>query len=381
MIQNGNFQKARVQIHSPCRCQDKTPDTESEFFWEYSYKPQKAVFTILLEMKAEYDKMMIKVRKRKIQEEEKMAEIYDIAILGAGPAGISAAIYAARARLNTLWLDRQFAQGGQILNTYEVDNYPGLPGISGMDLGEAMGDHAAKLGIEPVRENVLSVENAEGSGSEKIIRTKKHEYRARTVILACGASHRRLNIPGEEEFSGMGVSYCATCDGAFFRDKTAVVIGGGNMALEDAIFLSRICQKVYVVHRRDEFRGDQILQDSLNTCENVEIIWDSVAVEVQGTESVTGLKIRNVKNDSESVIRTDGVFIAVGLVPNTERFQELVALDKGGYIIAGEEGITQTPGVFAAGDIRTKKLRQVVTAVADGANAVASAQHYLMTNK
>ena len=325
--------------------------------------------------------MMIKVRKRKIQEEEKMAEIYDIAILGAGPAGISAAIYAARARLNTLWLDRQFAQGGQILNTYEVDNYPGLPGISGMDLGEAMGDHAAKLGIEPVRENVLSVENAEGSGSEKIIRTKKHEYRARTVILACGASHRRLKIPGEEEFSGMGVSYCATCDGAFFRDKTAVVIGGGNMALEDAIFLSRICQKVYVVHRRDEFRGDQILQDSLNTCENVEIIWDSVAVEVQGTESVTGLKIRNVKNDSESVIRTDGVFIAVGLVPNTERFQELVALDKGGYIIAGEEGITQTPGVFAAGDIRTKKLRQVVTAVADGANAVASAQHYLMTNK
>lgn len=304
-----------------------------------------------------------------------MSEVYDIAILGAGPAGISAAIYAARARLNTLWLDKQFAQGGQILNTYEVDNYPGMPGISGMDLGEAMGNHAAKLGIEPVRENVLAVEDA---GSEKIIRTKKHEYRARTVILACGASHRKLNIPGEEEYSGMGVSYCATCDGAFFKGKTAVVIGGGNMALEDAIFLSRICKKVYLVHRRDEFRGDQILQDSLTACENVEIVWNSVAVEVQGADSVTGLKIRNVKDNRESLIQTDGVFIAVGLVPNTEKFQGVVALDEGGYILAGEEGITQTPGIFAAGDIRTKKLRQVVTAVADGANAVTSAQHYLM---
>ena len=164
-----------------------------------------------------------------------MSEIYDTAILGAGPAGISAAIYAARAKLNTLWLDKQFEQGGQVLNTYEVDNYPGMPGISGMDLGEAMAGHAAKLGIEPFRENVLSVEDA---GTEKIIRTKKHEYRARTVILACGASHRKLNIPGEEELSGMGVSYCATCDGAFFKNKTAVVVGGGNMAVEDAIFLS-----------------------------------------------------------------------------------------------------------------------------------------------
>lgn len=159
MIQNGNFQKARVADTSAHAVPRKNTRHRVRIFWEYSYKPQKAVFTILLEMKAEYDKMMIKVRKRKIQEEEKMAEIYDIAILGAGPAGISAAIYAARARLNTLWLDRQFAQGGQILNTYEVDNYPGLPGISGMDLGEAMGDHAAKLGIEPVRENVLSGEN------------------------------------------------------------------------------------------------------------------------------------------------------------------------------------------------------------------------------
>ncbi len=304
-----------------------------------------------------------------------MSEIYDTAILGAGPAGISAAIYAARAKLNTLWLDKQFEQGGQVLNTYEVDNYPGMPGISGMDLGEAMAGHAAKLGMEPLRENVLSVEDA---GTDKIIRTKTHEYRARTVILACGASHRKLNIPGEEELSGMGVSYCATCDGAFFKNKTAVVVGGGNMAVEDAIFLSRICKKVYLVHRREELRAERILQESLFACENVEIRWNSVAVEIQGTECVTGLKIRDVQDATDSVIATDGAFIAVGILPNTDKFRNLVKLDEAGYIVAGEEGITETPGIFAAGDIRTKMLRQVVTAVADGANAVASVQNYLI---
>lgn len=307
-----------------------------------------------------------------------MSEIYDIAILGAGPAGISAAIYAARGRLKTLWLDKQFTEGGQILNTYEVDNYPGLPGISGMDLGEAFGKHAEKLGIAPVRENVVSVEDM---GAEKIIRTKKNEYRARTVVFACGASHRMLDIPGEQEFSGMGVSYCATCDGAFFKDKTAVVVGGGNIAAEDALFLSRICRKVYVIHRRNTLRADQILQDNLASAENIEMIWDSVAVEIQGTDSVTGLKIRNVNDNSESVISTDGVFIAVGIIPNTEKFKEVVPLDEEGYIVAGEEGITGAPGIFAAGDIRTKALRQVVTAVADGANAVISAQNYLLRNR
>ena len=307
-----------------------------------------------------------------------MSEIYDTAILGAGPAGISAAIYAARAKLNTLWLDKQFEQGGQVLNTYEVDNYPGMPGISGMDLGEAMAGHAAKLGIEPLRENVLSVEDA---GTDKIIRTKTHEYRARTVILACGASHRKLNIPGEEELSGMGVSYCATCDGAFFKNKTAIVVGGGNMAVEDAIFLSRICKKVYLVHRREELRAERILQESLFACENVEIRWNSVVVEIQGTECVTGLKIRDVQDATESVIATDGVFIAVGILPNTDKFRNLVKLDEAGYIVAGEEGITETPGIFAAGDIRTKMLRQVVTAVADGANAVASVQNYLINRR
>ena len=303
-------------------------------------------------------------------------EEYDLAILGAGPAGISAAIYAVRGRLNTLWLDKQFMPGGQIINTYEVDNYPGMPGISGADLGEAMGAHAERLGVSPVRENVLSIENADGI---KIIRTKKHEYRAKTLILACGASHRTLGIPGEAEFGGMGVSYCATCDGAFFKNRTAVVVGGGNSAVEDAVFLSRICKKVYIVHRRDAFRGDKIVQERLFQCDNVEILWDSAAVEILGNEQVTGIKIRNVKTDTETIIETDGVFIAVGILPNTEKFQDIVSLDEYGYIIAGEECITGTPGIFAAGDIRRKSLRQVVTAVSDGANAVTSAQHYLTT--
>ena len=304
-----------------------------------------------------------------------MSEIYDIAILGAGPAGICAAIYATRAKLNTIWLDKKFVQGGQIVDTYEVDNYPGLPGITGLDLGEAMAGHAEKLGMKPQREPVRSIETEHGI---KVIRTKKNEYRARAVIIACGATHRHLGIPGEEELSGMGVSYCATCDAAFFQDRTVVVVGGGNVAVEDAILLSRTCKKVYLVHRRDELRAEKILQESLFACKNVELIWDSIPLSIEGTDKVEALKIRNKKTQEESFIETDGVFIAVGIVPGTEKFKDLVKLDEAGYIVAGEDGITSEPGIFAAGDIRTKNLRQVVTAVADGANAVASAQRYLL---
>ena len=304
-----------------------------------------------------------------------MENIYDLAILGAGPAGICAAIYATRAKLNIIWLDKKFVQGGQIVDTYEVDNYPGLPGITGLDLGEAMAGHAEKLGMKPQREPVRSIETEQGI---KVIRTKKNEYRARAVIIACGATHRHLGIPGEEELSGMGVSYCATCDAAFFQDRTVVVVGGGNVAVEDAILLSRTCKKVYLVHRRDELRAEKILQESLFACKNVELIWDSIPLSIEGTDKVEALKIRNKKTQEESFIETDGVFIAVGIVPGTEKFKDLVKLDEAGYIVAGEDGITSEPGIFAAGDIRTKNLRQVVTAVADGANAVASAQRYLL---
>lgn len=302
-----------------------------------------------------------------------MEEIYDLAILGAGPAGICAAIYATRGKLNTLWLEKKFVQGGQIVDTYEVDNYPGLPGITGLDLGETMVKHAEKLGIKPKREPVLSIED---EGEVKVIRTKKNQYRARAVILACGAAHRQLGIPGEEELSGMGVSYCATCDGAFFQGGTVAVVGGGNVAVEDVILLSRTCKKVYLVHRRDELRADKVLQDKLFKCANVELVWDSVPVAIEGSEKVENLKVRNVRTDEEKDLSVDGVFIAVGILPNTEKFKNLVALDEGGYIIAGEDCVTSTPGIFAAGDIRTKQLRQVVTAVADGANAVISAEKY-----
>ena len=304
-----------------------------------------------------------------------MENIYDLAILGAGPAGICAAIYATRAKLNTIWLDKKFVQGGQIVDTYEVDNYPGLPGITGLDLGEAMAGHAEKLGMKPQREPVRSIEAEQGI---KVIRTKKNEYRAKAVIIACGATHRHLGIPGEEELSGMGVSYCATCDAAFFQDRTVVVVGGGNVAVEDAILLSRSCKKVYLVHRRDELRAEKILQESLFACKNVELIWDSIPLSIEGTDKVKALKIQNKKTQEESFIETDGVFIAVGIVPGTEKFKDLVKLDEAGYIVADEDGITSEPGIFAAGDIRTKNLRQVVTAVADGANAVASAQRYLL---
>ena len=246
-----------------------------------------------------------------------------------------------------------------------------------MELGEAMAAHADRLGISPVKENVLSVED---EGKIKIVRTKKNAYQSRTVILALGAEHRTLGIPGEEELSGMGVSYCATCDGAFYKDAAAAVVGGGNTAVEDALFLSRICRKVYLIHRREELRADRILQERLNACGNVDILWNTVPVAVEGRDEVTGLKIRNVKTEEEQLLPVDGVFIAVGVVPNTEKLKELMDTDENGYIIAGEDCVTSAPGLFAAGDLRTKPLRQVVTAVADGACAVISAQRYLLQN-
>lgn len=304
-----------------------------------------------------------------------MSDIYDLAILGGGPAGITAAIYASRARLNTIWIDKNFAPGGQITATYEVDNYPGMPGISGMDLGEAFGEHARKLGLEPKREKILSLENI--SGDIKTIHTKKNEYQARTIILAFGAEHRKLDIPGEDDLGGLGVSYCATCDGAFYKDRTVVVVGGGNAAAEDAVFLSGLCKKVYLVHRRDELRADKAIQEKVFDCENIEMVWESIPLEILGQDEVTGIKIQNVKTGKERELDTDGVFIAVGIVPNTTLLEAQLELDENGYICAGEEGITSAAGVFAAGDIRTKALRQVVTAVSDGANTVASVQKYL----
>ena len=304
--------------------------------------------------------------------------LYDVIIIGSGPAGLSAAIYAQRAKLATLVIEKAPMSGGQILNTYEVDNYPGIPGVGGFDLGSKFRAHADALGCSFVTAEVREIQEEEG---KKIIVTEKETYETKTLILATGATHRKLEVPGEEELMGMGVSYCATCDGAFFKGKTTAVIGGGDVALEDALFLARLCEKVYLVHRRDEFRGAKVLQERVFETENIEVVWDSVVEEIQGEDMVEKISIYNKKKEEKSELEVQGVFIAVGIQPNTEIYRNLVKMDEGGYIIAGEDGVTQTKGVFAAGDLRTKQLRQVITAASDGANAVTSVEKYLYENQ
>lgn len=303
-----------------------------------------------------------------------MSEIYDMIIIGAGPAGMSAAIYAKRAGLSVLLLEGSFIKGGQVVNTYEVDNYPGLPGISGMDLADKIKEHMEKAGVECARAKVTAVTL---DGEIKVVHTRKTEYRAKTLVLATGAVHRKLEVPGEEAFAGMGVSYCATCDGAFFKDRTVAVVGGGDVAVEDAIFLARGCKKVYLIHRREELRAAKSLQEALLRTEGVEFCWNETVTAIEGSDQVEKAVLKNVKTGEERELTVDGVFIAVGITPDTDYVRGVVELDKSGYIIAGEDGKTSVPGIFAAGDIRTKQLRQIVTAVADGANCVTSAEEYL----
>lgn len=302
-----------------------------------------------------------------------MDKIYDVVIIGSGPAGLSAAVYAQRARLDTLIIEKEVMSGGQVLTTYEVDNYPGLPGINGFDLGMKFRSHADDLGAEFVTDEVVRIE-----AEDKIKRVvcEENTYHTKTIIIAAGAAHRKLGVLGEEELTGMGVSYCATCDGAFFRNKVTAVVGGGDVALEDAIFLARMCEKVYLIHRRDQLRGAKSLQDKLLSMEKIEVIWDTVVDEIQGVEKVERLKLTNKKTGQTSQLAVDGVFVAVGITPNSQAFTELVEMDHG-YIVAGEDGKTSIPGIFAAGDVRTKPLRQIVTAVSDGANAITSVEHYL----
>lgn len=337
-----------------------------------------------------------------------MEKQYDLVIVGSGPAGLAAAIYAQRARLNTLVIEKEMMSGGQVLSTYEVDNYPGLPGINGFDLGMKLRQHADQLeavfcedeveGIELVKaeeqqgeeqlqaaelreisDSMMSKSAAEKTGNSAVMKRiigKKDTYYAKTVIIASGAMHSKLGVPGEEEFGGMGVSYCATCDGAFFRKKVTAVVGGGDVAIEDAIFLARICERVYLIHRRDQLRGARSLQEKLFALDNVTVLWDTVVEEIRGDGKVNSLAVKNVKTQEQSELSVDGVFVAVGITPNSQPFSQLLTLDHG-YIAADETCETGVPGVFAAGDVRKKQLRQIVTAVADGANAVTSAERYL----
>lgn len=304
-----------------------------------------------------------------------MSTVYDVVIVGSGPAGLAAAIYGQRAGLSLLVLEEAYVSGGQVINTYDVDNYPGLPGISGMELAEKFHEHAKSMGASFLTAAVTAIRE---EGDRKVVETAKGDLSARTVILATGARHRLLGVPGEERLTGMGVSYCATCDGAFFRDKTVAVVGGGDVAVEDAIFLARGCKKVYVIHRRDQLRAAKILQEKLLSLDNVEMKWNCVAEEILGDSQVSGVKVRDVKTGEGSELEVNGVFIAVGILPNTGFLGDFVQLDEGGYIVAGEDMKTSVPGVFAAGDVRTKALRQIITAAADGANAITSVEAYLL---
>ena len=300
--------------------------------------------------------------------------MYDIIIIGSGPAGLSAAIYAQRACLDTIVIEKNGISGGQVLNTWEVDNYPGFPGVTGFELSRQFREHANKLGARVVQDEVVQVEL---SGNVKKVVCEEETYEARCVILASGAHHRTLEVPGEEELRGAGVSYCATCDGAFSRGRTVAVVGGGDAALEDAIFLARMCEKVYIVHRRDKLRGAKRLQERLQALENVEFVWNSETAAIEGNGQVEALRLRQTKTGEERRLDVDGVFIAVGIAPESELYAGQLELDEQGYIRADESGQTSVPGVFAAGDVRTKALRQILTAASDGANCVASAERYL----
>ncbi|NLJ89546.1 MAG: thioredoxin-disulfide reductase [Clostridiales bacterium] len=304
-----------------------------------------------------------------------MDKVYELIIIGSGAAGLTAGIYAGRALIDTLVIEKLPVSGGQIIRTNEIDNYPGLPGISGTDLGQRLKEHINQYEVEHVNGEVAKFE-VKGDIKEITLDNNK-VYRGKAVLIATGADPRKLGIDGEEKLQGLGVSYCATCDGAFFRNRVAAVVGGGDTAVEDALFLSRICDKVYLIHRRDEFRAAKIYLEKVKVTPNIEIITDSVVEEIIGDDIVEKIKVRNVKNQEVNELEVNALFVAIGNKPNTEVFKDIIDLDPNGYIIANEEGTTSVPGIFAAGDVRTKTLRQVITAASDGANAISSVEKYL----
>ena len=304
--------------------------------------------------------------------------MYDLLIIGSGPAGLGAAIYGERAGLKLAVIDRSPISGGQVLTTYEVDNYLGMPQISGSDISDRFKEHADKLGVDFITADVQSVEDLE---EKKVVHTDEGDFETKAIILATGAAHAMLGVEGEMKLAGMGVSYCATCDGAFFRGRTVAVVGGGDVAVEDAIFLAGICKKVYLIHRRDSLRAADSLQKKLMSLPNVEIVWNSEVSKIQGEEMVESLLLHQNQTGKETVLEVNGVFIAVGILPNTKSFKVLVDMDENGYILADETCATSVPGIYAAGDIRKKALRQIITAVADGANAVNSVQNYFIVEE
>ena len=303
--------------------------------------------------------------------------MWDSLIIGSGPAGLGAAIYGKRAGLSVLVAEKEYMGTGQIAESGQVDNYLGLVGKSGYDLGEIFLEDAKKLGVEFYEGEAVAFEKKENSWSVSFENGEVVE--AKTVIYGAGAKHRPLGLPEEADYAGKGISYCAICDGAFYKKKVTAVIGGGDVAVEDAIFLAGLCEKVYLIHRRDSLRAAKSLQEKLFTLPNVELVWNAAVEEITGEAFVTGVQLLDTQTKEERFVAADGIFIAVGIQPVSESFKSLVKTDEAGYICAGEDCCTSVPGIFAVGDVRTKKLRQIVTAVADGANAVNSVQEYFQT--
>lgn len=323
----------------------------------------------------------------------------DLVIVGSGPAGLSAAVYAKRAMMDVVVLEKEAFSGGQIVNTEQVDNYLGLPGISGFDMGMKFREHADTFGVEFDDREVTAIEDH--GDHKKVSLEDGSSIETKAVLIATGAKHRKLGVPGEEEFTGAGVSYCATCDGAFFKNKEVAVVGGGNIALEDALYLSKMCSKVHLIHRRAEFRGEKILGAQVLETENIEFHPFAQVTEIGGTPGKLELKVAvktptaaggqadagaNVNASSEETsafgshdftLPVAGVFIAIGTSPITDFLGDVVELDDAGYVAAGETGQTSTPGIFAAGDVRTKAVRQVATAVGDGAAVIHYVEEYL----
>lgn len=301
-------------------------------------------------------------------------KIADVIIIGGGPGGYTAALYSARANLNTTVIEKLSA-GGQMATTSQVDNYPGFEdGVNGFELGEKMRQGAERFGVNTV---FAEVESVDLNIQPKVIHTSEGDFYARTVILATGANPREMGLEEEQKLKGRGVAYCATCDGMFYRNKTVVVVGGGNTAVADALFLSKICNKVYLVHRRDQLRASKSYMSALKQSLNIEFIWNAKVSEILHDKKVTGIVAEDIESGDRIKVACDGVFVAIGRIPNTDLFKGQIELDEGGYIVADETTKTNLPGVFAAGDVRTKPLRQIVTATADGAVASKFAEEYI----
>ncbi len=299
---------------------------------------------------------------------------YEVVIVGGGPAGLTAGLYTSRARLNSLLIENG-AVGGQIVDAEQVENYPGFPeGISGLELGQLIHRQATKYGLKTIIAEVTGVEPQQ---KQIVVKTTEGNFIAKAVIIASGSERRKLGIPGEEEFTGKGVSYCATCDAAFFKGLPVAVVGGGNAAITEALHLTRFASRVTVIHRRNQLRANGIMQEKALSEPKIEFLWDTVAEEIEGENSVTRIKLRQVKTGEKSTLDIAGVFISVGLKPNTDYLKGVLPLDNGGYVITTGKMETEIPGIFAAGDIRRNSARQAITAAGDGATAAFYAEKFI----